>query len=74
MRAGAETFEESEDFDVDDDIPDPTTPYEADFDPPISELVEAGSASIKEKQSKALEKAEKEKLAKEGGVGGKSPT
>lgn len=29
-----ETFEESEDFDVDDDRPDPHTPYEAVFDPP----------------------------------------
>lgn len=30
--AGMETFEESEDFDIDDDF-DPTTPYEAEFDP-----------------------------------------
>lgn len=30
--AGAETFEESEDFDVDDDM-EPTTPYETFFDP-----------------------------------------
>lgn len=34
---GFETFEESEDFDVDDDF-DPSTPFENDFDPPIAEL------------------------------------
>lgn len=33
--AGVETFEESEDFDVPDDHPDPRTPYEAVFDPPL---------------------------------------
>lgn len=32
--AGYETFEEAEDFDVDDDPADPHTPYEAVFDPP----------------------------------------
>lgn len=31
-RAGAETFEEAEDFDVDDDF-DPSSPWEIDFDP-----------------------------------------
>ncbi|UYD39222.1 MAG: hypothetical protein [Wigfec virus K19_160] len=36
---GAETFEESEDFDVEDDY-DPSTPFENDFDPPISEIRE----------------------------------
>lgn len=29
-----ETFEEADDFDVEDDPPDPRTPYEAVFDPP----------------------------------------
>lgn len=37
---GFESFEESDDFDVDDDF-DPTTPYEADFDPPTEKVVEA---------------------------------
>lgn len=37
--AGAETFEEADDFDVDDDF-DPTTPYENDFDPPLKEIRE----------------------------------
>lgn len=32
--AGAETFEESEDFNVGDDY-DPSSPYEEDFDPPL---------------------------------------
>lgn len=32
--AGFETFEEGDDFDVPDDVPDPHTPYEAHFDPP----------------------------------------
>lgn len=36
--AGAETFEEADDFDVGDDF-DPTSPYEQEFDPvPIGEL------------------------------------
>lgn len=34
MAAGQETFEEADDFDVDDDF-DPTSPYEVDFDPPL---------------------------------------
>lgn len=40
--AGHETFEESDDFDVPDDPPDMRSPFENDFDPPISELVAAG--------------------------------
>lgn len=44
--AGYETFEEAEDFDVDDDY-DPHTPYENDFDPTISELREAVAESKK---------------------------
>lgn len=34
-QAGAETFEEADDFDVPDDPPDPTTPYEPQFDPAL---------------------------------------
>lgn len=37
---GMETFEESDDFDIGDDY-DPTTPYEADFDPPTAEVQKA---------------------------------
>lgn len=36
-KAGMETFEEADDFDVGDDF-DPTSPYENDFDPPIREV------------------------------------
>lgn len=37
--AGAETFEEADDFEVDDDY-DPTTPYENDFDPALKDVRE----------------------------------
>lgn len=47
---GADTFEESEDFDVGDDDDDPHTPYENDFDPPIDHIREAVEA---EKAKKA---------------------
>lgn len=36
---GMETFEESEDFDIDDDAMDPRTPYEAIFDPVLGKEV-----------------------------------
>lgn len=45
---GLETFEEADDFDVGDDY-DPLSPYENDFDPPISELAAAGEQSLAEK-------------------------
>lgn len=46
---GYESFEESEDFDIDDDPVDPHTPYEAVFDPrpPLKEK-EDGSKSVDE--------------------------
>lgn len=47
-RSGMETFEESEDFDIPDDPMDPITPYENDFDTPVSEL--------KRRQQEDLEK------------------
>lgn len=34
-RAGYESFAEADDFDVDDEMADPETPYEALFDPPV---------------------------------------
>jgi len=39
-KAGAETFEEAEDFDIEDEI-DPSTPYEAEFDPTLGREVTA---------------------------------
>lgn len=50
--AGYETFEESEDFDVDDDY-DPSTPYENDFDPTIPELRAAVEEDKKGRGAKA---------------------
>lgn len=47
---GFETFEESDDFDIDDDPLDPQTPYEAVFDPPPpaadEELKDASASSV----------------------------
>lgn len=45
-----ETFEESDDFDIDDDI-DPSSPWENDFDPPWSEVRQA----IEDNRRKASE-------------------
>ena len=42
---GLETFEESEDFDIEDD-PVAQSPWENEFDPPIEELVAAGREAI----------------------------
>lgn len=36
---GFETFDEADDFDVDDDLPDPGTPYETFFDPALGREV-----------------------------------
>lgn len=47
-----ETFEESEDFDVDDDV-DPTSPWENHFDPPMSEIREAVASLEREKAASA---------------------
>lgn len=48
-----ETFEEADDFDVEDsDVPfDPKTPYENDFDPKIAELLQAGLAEVERKKN-----------------------
>lgn len=43
--AGHETFEESEDFEVDDDGPDLKSGWENDFDPPIAEIAREVEAS-----------------------------
>lgn len=42
---GVETFEEADDFDIGDDY-DPSTPYENDFDPPISEVFSEAQRAI----------------------------
>lgn len=51
---GQETFEEADDFDVDDDPPDMRSGWENDFDPPVSELVAAGR-EVMEARRKAQE-------------------
>lgn len=53
--AGHETFEESDDFDVEDDPPDMRSPWENDFDPPVSELLRAGR-EVMDARRKAAEK------------------
>lgn len=55
--AGAETFEEAEDFDVPDDPPDLRSPFENTFDPPISELLAAGKQALAEKAGEAAKAA-----------------
>lgn len=45
--AGAETFEEADDFDVGDDI-DPHSQWENEFDPSVRELLRAGEQKIRD--------------------------
>lgn len=63
--AGHETFEESEDFDVEDDIP-MQSQWENEFDPPISEVKREVE---KERARKSAEKP----AEKAGGAGGTPP-
>ena len=52
-----DTFEEADDFDVDDDpVPMRDTPYENDFDPPVRQLVRDGQASLDRKAAEAASK------------------
>lgn len=55
-KAGMETFEEADDFEVGDDY-DPRSPYENDFEPSVKELVSAGQAEIDRKAAEAAGKA-----------------
>lgn len=64
MEAGAETFEESDDFDVGDDF-DPQSEWENDFDPPIADLIRDGKASLEQKEKTAQTAVESQKLKKE---------
>lgn len=43
LAAGAETFEEADDFDIPDDDFDPKSPYEEVFDPPIDRRIPPGT-------------------------------
>lgn len=51
-REGMESFEEADDFDIGDDY-EPNSPWENDFDPPISELTKAGKAALKAREAAA---------------------
>lgn len=51
--AGAETFEESEDFDIPDDPVQMESPYENEFDPPVEELLQAGREAIAAREAAA---------------------
>lgn len=46
--ADIDTFEEADDFDVDDELNDPRTPYEAIFDPPAPTLPETSATAAGE--------------------------
>lgn len=63
---GKETFEEADDFDIEDDPADPNSPWENEFDPPVREIMEAGRRAIAEKQAAAA-------AAAVGGAGGTPP-
>lgn len=49
--SGAETFEESEDFDVDDEPELMRSPWENDFDPPLETLLQAGREALAARQA-----------------------
>lgn len=75
--AGAETFEESEDFDVGDDF-DPTTPYENEFDPPVSQLQAdidaAKQETVRQDQNQTTAPSTPTVTQPEGGTTPSSPT
>lgn len=46
--AGVETFDEADDFYIEDDPPDPNTPYETNFEVPVAELRRRQEEDLKE--------------------------
>lgn len=48
--AGFETFDEADDFDVEDDRPDPATPYELHFDPFLGREITAADVMDEKKR------------------------
>lgn len=54
--ADMETFEEADDFDIEDDPIDPKSPYENDFDPDIRELLTEGQKAIQARSEKPAER------------------
>lgn len=71
--AGAETFEESEDFEVDDELGviDPHSPWENDFDPPAKEIAKAVGDHRREEAARKAYKPPGD--AKPAGGGGAQP-
>lgn len=65
---GYETFEESEDFEVDDDFDTPGTEWENDYEPTVNEL---RSAVREERVKRGLDPLTGEPLS--GGAGGSTP-
>lgn len=55
--AGAETFEEADDFDVGDEPDFLLSGWENDFDPPLVELLEAGRQVVAEREAEAAAQA-----------------
>lgn len=45
-----DTFEEADDFDIPDDPIDPSSPWENDFEPSVSELIQAGNEELARKK------------------------
>lgn len=81
LESGHETFEEAEDFEIGDDPDLLRSPYENDHEPPLSEMLKAGSDIKKEKERQLREagaKPPKEpaepKKPKTGGEGGSPPS
>lgn len=70
MADDKDTFEEFDNFDVPDDVPDPHTRWENDFDPPVAELVREGDKALKAKSSAPQPKAAS---AASGASGGGDP-
>lgn len=74
--AGMESFEEADDFEMEDDPVDPKSPYENDFEPSVAELLKAGRAELERKAAAAASKPQGEGV--QGGAappaeGGSSP-
>lgn len=69
LAAGAETFEESEDFDVGDEDFHASSPFENQFDPPIQELLQAGREALAKKAAAGT----KPPVNELGGGGGSPP-
>lgn len=55
---GAETFEEADDFDVEDEF-DPSTPWENDFDPAVRDMIRDGQEVISSREKAEKEAADK---------------